>query len=167
MEKNSERARELLTWIQDAIKAGKLHDPVYTETEKHNNVPFAKFIKSLKTNLDEEEITPKLLRKIGAKYASMVHAGPNPTPQHLNNLSEIALRHKINRLDAGKNYTLGDSESKKEPKSESETSDGPKLQTQASSLASHVTPKNNDPKKSQTMDSMLTEIDAMLAEIRK
>ncbi|GBB95958.1 hypothetical protein RclHR1_02650029 [Rhizophagus clarus] len=34
MEKDSERARELLTWIQDAIKAGKLRDPVYTETGK-------------------------------------------------------------------------------------------------------------------------------------
>ncbi|GES93707.1 hypothetical protein GLOIN_2v1846791 [Rhizophagus clarus] len=115
MEKDPECARELLTWIQDAIKAGKLHDPVYTETGKRNNVPFAKFIKSLKTNQDEDEITPKLLRKIGAKHASMVHAGPNPTSQHLNNLSEIALRHKINRLDAGKNYALGDPKSKKEP----------------------------------------------------
>jgi hypothetical protein len=167
MEKDPERARELLTWIQDAIKAGKLRDPVYTETEKRNNVPFAKFIKSLKTNQDKVEITPKLLRKIGAKYASVVYAGPNPTPQHLDNLSEIALRHKINRLDAGKNYALGDLESKKEPKSEPETSDGLKLQTQAYSPASHVTPRDNDPKKSQTMDLMLAKIDAMLAEIRK
>ncbi|PKB96808.1 hypothetical protein RhiirA5_434214 [Rhizophagus irregularis] len=166
MEKDPERARELLTWIQDAIKAGKLRDPVYTETGKRNNVPFAKFIKSLKTNQDEDEITPELLRKIGAKHASMVHAGPNPTPQHLDNLSEIALRHKINRLDAGKNYALGDPKSKKEPKSEPETGDGPNPQTQASSPASQS--RNNDPKKSQTMDmdSMLAEI-AMLAEIRK
>ncbi|CAB4385156.1 unnamed protein product [Rhizophagus irregularis] len=102
MEKDPERARELLTWIQDAIKAGKLRDPVYTETGKRNNVLFAKFIKSLKTNQNKDEITPKLLIKIGAKHALMVHAGPNPTPQHLDNLSEIALRHKINRLDAGK-----------------------------------------------------------------
>src|SRR5581483_12416502 len=101
------------------IKAGKLRDPVYTKTGKCNNVPFAKFIKSLKTNQDKDEITPKVLRKIGAKHASMVHAGPNPTPQHLDNLSEIALRHKINHLGAGKNYTLGDSESK-EPISDSE-----------------------------------------------
>ncbi|GBC15889.2 hypothetical protein GLOIN_2v1477332 [Rhizophagus irregularis DAOM 181602=DAOM 197198] len=49
MEKDPEHARELLTWIQDTIKAGKLRDPVYTETGKSNNVPFAKFIKSLKT----------------------------------------------------------------------------------------------------------------------
>ena len=169
MEKDPERARELLTWIQDAIKAGKLRDPVYTETGKRNNVPFAKFIKSLKTNQDEDEITPELLRKIGAKHASMVHAGPNPTPQHLDNLSEIALRHKINRLDAGKNYALGDPKSKKEPKSEPETSDSPKPQTQASSPASQPDPQRQAKRKSQTMDmdSMLAEIDAMLAEIRK
>ena len=80
MEKDPERARELLTWIQDAIKAGKLRDPVYTETGKRNNVPFAKFIKSLKTNQDKDEITPEVLRKIGAKHALMVHAGPNPNP---------------------------------------------------------------------------------------
>ncbi|RGB35010.1 hypothetical protein C1646_759822 [Rhizophagus diaphanus] len=100
MEKNPERARELLTWIQNAIKAGKLRDPVYTKTEKRNNVPFAKFIKSLKTNQDKDEITPEVLRKIEAKYVSMVYASPNPTPQHLDHLSEIAIRHKINRLES-------------------------------------------------------------------
>src|SRR6266498_4333854 len=31
MEKNPKRARELLTWIQDAIKAKKLSDPIFTE----------------------------------------------------------------------------------------------------------------------------------------
>jgi hypothetical protein len=76
-------------------------------------VPFAKFIKSLKTNQDKDEITLELLRKIGAKHASIVHAGPNSTPQHLDNLSRIALKHKIVRHDAGKNYTLGDPKSKK------------------------------------------------------
>ncbi|GBC18655.2 hypothetical protein GLOIN_2v1477332 [Rhizophagus irregularis DAOM 181602=DAOM 197198] len=95
MEKDPEHARKLLTWIQDAIKAGKLRDPVYTETGKC------------------------------------------------------------------------DPKSKKEPKSEPETGDGLNPQTQASSPASQS--RNNDPKKSQTMDmdSMLAEIDAMLAEIRK
>src|SRR3954454_7294506 len=102
IEKNSERARELLTWIQDTIKAEKLCNPVYTETGKHNNVPFAKFIKSLKTNQNKDEITPELLRKIGAKHTSIVHADPNLTSQHLNNLSKIALSHKINRPNARK-----------------------------------------------------------------
>ncbi|CAB5384962.1 unnamed protein product [Rhizophagus irregularis] len=39
MEKDLEHARELLTWIQDAIKAEKLRDPVYTETGKHQSSP--------------------------------------------------------------------------------------------------------------------------------
>jgi hypothetical protein len=154
MEKDPERAKELLTWIQDAIKAGKLRDPVYTETGKRNNVPFAKFIKSLKTNQDEDEITPELLRKIEAKHASMAHAGPNPTPQHLDNLSEIALRHKINSLDAGKNYALGDPKSKKEPKSDSENT--PSLVPQT--LSPQSKNDNYNPFKGQ-----IAEIDSMLA----
>ncbi len=36
MEKNPEHARELLTWIQDAIKAKKLSDPIFTESETRN-----------------------------------------------------------------------------------------------------------------------------------
>jgi hypothetical protein len=131
-----------------------LRDPVYTETGKRNNVPFAKFIKSLKTNQDKDEITPEFLRKIGAKHASMVHASPNSTPQHLNNLLEIALKHKINCFNAGKNYALGDPESKKEPKSDSENT--PSLVPQTSSSQS----KNDDynPFKGQ-----IAEIDSMLA----
>ncbi|CAG8710915.1 2352_t:CDS:1, partial [Funneliformis mosseae] len=90
----------------------------------------------------------------------MVHAGPNPTPQHLDNLLEIALKHKINHLDAGKNYALGDFKSKKpisDSDSKPEASNSSKSQTQASLPASQP-----DPKKSQTMemDSMLAEIDA-------
>ncbi|GBC39147.2 hypothetical protein GLOIN_2v1790944 [Rhizophagus irregularis DAOM 181602=DAOM 197198] len=103
---------------------------------------------------------------------SLIHPFPQIEPSLLiywqikRPIREIALRHKINRLDAGKNYALGDPKSKKEPKSEPETGDGPNPQTQASSPASQS--RNNDPKKSQTMDmdSMLAEI-AMLAEIRK
>ncbi len=36
MEKNPERARELLTWIQDAIKAKKLSDSVFIESGTRN-----------------------------------------------------------------------------------------------------------------------------------
>jgi len=34
MEKNPERAKELLIWIQDAIKSKKLRDPVFTKSGK-------------------------------------------------------------------------------------------------------------------------------------
>ncbi|CAG8752825.1 11837_t:CDS:1, partial [Acaulospora morrowiae] len=49
-------------------------------------------------------ITAKRLRKIGDKHASRVHGGQNQTPQHLDFLTRIVLRHKIDHFDAGKNY---------------------------------------------------------------
>ncbi|RIA92095.1 hypothetical protein C1645_821175 [Glomus cerebriforme] len=44
-EKNSEHARELLTWIQKAIKTKKLLDPVFTKSRIYNAWPFNKFLK--------------------------------------------------------------------------------------------------------------------------
>ncbi|UZO08008.1 uncharacterized protein OCT59_028276 [Rhizophagus irregularis] len=106
MEKDPERARELLIWIQEAIKAGKLRDPPY---------------KSL----------PKDLRKIGGKHACRTHGGPKSTPQHLSNLTKIALRHYIG-LDAGNNYSKGDtetedSESDHNPEPESESAENDEI----------------------------------------
>jgi hypothetical protein len=160
IEKDPERARTLLIWIQEAIKAGKLSDPTFSENGKRNTRAFSKFLKPYK-------ITPKILRKTGGKHACRVHGGPNATHQNLDRLNRIALRHKIVRHDAGKNYAIGDTDSE-ESDSESETEDSPKLQTQASLPQ----PGKSDPQKSSSsqtmeMDSMLAEIDAMLAEIRK
>ncbi|CAG8673003.1 21115_t:CDS:2 [Dentiscutata erythropus] len=148
MEKNPEHARTLFIWIQEAIKARKLGDPTFSENGKWNTRAFSKFLKPYK-------ITPKILRKIGGKHACRAHGGPNPTHQHLDLLNRIALRHKIVRLDAGKNYTIGDTESEKSD-SEPETSDSSKPQIQASSSSQTI-----------KIDSMLAEIDAMLAEIQK
>ncbi|CAB5296187.1 unnamed protein product [Rhizophagus irregularis] len=53
MEKDPECARELLTWIQDAIKAGKLRDPVYTETGKRDP--------ELKEPISDSENSPSLV----------------------------------------------------------------------------------------------------------
>nr|CAG8624707.1 2007_t:CDS:2 [Entrophospora candida] len=88
MEKNPERARELLTWIQDAISMKKLRHPVYSDNGKCNIRAFGKFLK-------QYNITAKRLRKIGGKHASRVHGGQNPTTQQLNLLARIAMRHKI------------------------------------------------------------------------
>jgi len=101
MEKNPERARELLTWIQNAIAIGKLRDPVYSINGKRSTGVFSKFLKPY-------GITAKRLRKIGGKHASRVHGGQNSTSQHLAFLSRIAMRHKIDRHDSGMYYAEGD-----------------------------------------------------------
>ncbi|RIB10164.1 hypothetical protein C2G38_2250940 [Gigaspora rosea] len=117
MEKNPERAKELLTWIQDAIATRKLHDPVYSISGKRSTGVFSKFLKPY-------SITAKRLRKIGGKHASRVHGGQNPTSQHLELLSRIAMRHNIGRFDSGKYYAEGDtsnSDLDSDPEPEPET----------------------------------------------
>ena len=106
IEKNPERARELLTWIQDAIKAGKLRDPVFTESGTRNDTPFNKFL-----NRKPYKSLPGQLRDYGKRHASIIHGGKNPTPKYLKYLSRIALRQESDRLDAGDNYAIGDTES--------------------------------------------------------
>ncbi|RIB00542.1 hypothetical protein C2G38_2302969 [Gigaspora rosea] len=98
MEKNPERARELLTWIQDAIKAKKLSDPVFTGKGTRNAWPFKEFLKQ-----EPYRTIPKKLRDYGSKHASRIHGGKKPTPQHLKLLSRIAMRQESDRLDAGDN----------------------------------------------------------------
>ncbi|CAG8805162.1 19919_t:CDS:2, partial [Dentiscutata erythropus] len=72
MEKNPERARELLTWIQEAIKARKLHDLVFTESGKRNDTPFNEFLKQ-----EPYKTLPGKLRDYGSKHASRIHGGDN------------------------------------------------------------------------------------------
>ena len=76
----------------------------------------------------------------------------------------IALRKKLDCLDAGDNYAIGNTELESDHESISEASDSPK----PASLSAFQS-RNNDPKKFQfmDMDSILAEIDAMLAEIWK
>ncbi|CAG8603976.1 3456_t:CDS:2 [Cetraspora pellucida] len=150
IEKNSEYARALLIWIQEAIKAGKLSDSTFSKNGKHNTRAFSKFLKPYK-------IMPKILRKIEGKHACRVHGGPNPTHQHLDLLNRIALRHKIVRLDAGKNYAIGDTELEdSDLESESDQAPSPISGSQASSFQ----PKNNN---SNPFESQIAEIDSMLA----
>jgi hypothetical protein len=126
MEKNPEHARELLTWIRDAIKAKKLRNPVYTKSEIRSAWPFNEFLKQ-----EPYRSIPKKLRDYGSKHASRIHSGPNATPQHLKLLIRIALRQESDRLDAGDNYAIGDTESEdngteSNHKSVSKASDSPK-----------------------------------------
>jgi hypothetical protein len=129
MEKNLERAKELLTWIQDAIKAKKLSDPVFTESGTRSAWPFNEFLKQ-----EPYRSIPRELRRYGKRHASRIHGGKNVTSEELKRLSKIALRQESERLDAGDNYAMGDTESEDndteseddcnpEPKSESAKND--------------------------------------------
>ncbi|CAG8589154.1 15508_t:CDS:2 [Cetraspora pellucida] len=115
MEKNSEHAKELLTWIQNAIATRKLCNSVYNINKKYSTGVFSKILKSY-------DIIAKRLRKIGSKHASRVHDSQNPTSQHLEFLSRVAMRHKIDHHNSGIYYTKSntsnsnlDSDSKPEP----------------------------------------------------
>ncbi len=75
---------------------------------------------------------PKKLRDYGSKHTSRIHGGKKPTPQYLKLLSRIAMRQESDRLDAGDNYAVGDTESEdsdpedehnSEPESESTEND--------------------------------------------
>ncbi|PKY36608.1 hypothetical protein RhiirB3_459620, partial [Rhizophagus irregularis] len=74
LEKNEERARELLTWIQEAVSSGQLRDP-----RKPRSIYLSSFLKK-----DEyipkpyEPLLPSSLRKLGAVFASVVHGPKNP-----------------------------------------------------------------------------------------
>ncbi|CAG8760940.1 18822_t:CDS:1, partial [Rhizophagus irregularis] len=156
--------------IRDVIKAKKLFDSIFTECEIRNTWPFNEFLKQ-----ELYKTIPKKLRDYGSKHAFRIHGGKNPTPQHLKLLLRIALRQESDYLDAGDNYAIGDTESKDSgPESDhefvSKASDSPKPQIQASSPASQPNPQCQAKRKSQQtmdIDSMLAEIDAMLAEIWK
>ncbi len=76
MKKNSECAKILLIWIQEAIKAGKLSNSTFSKNGKRNTRAFSKFLKPYK-------IIPKILRKIGDKHTCRVYSNPNAIHQNL------------------------------------------------------------------------------------
>jgi hypothetical protein len=93
MEKNEERARQLLTWIQEAITSGQLKDP---------GKPGAQWFNAF---LKAHNLLPSYLRKIGAVFAVVEHGTKN-----LSNAMTIAgqaLRHNPNNSTApAQNYTI-------------------------------------------------------------
>src|SRR6185437_15089246 len=79
MEKNQERAKELLTWIQKAIISGQMGDP-----GKPGVKWFNRFLK-------DYDLIPKHLRKIVAVYGAVIHSAKNPA--HLMTIAGECLRH--------------------------------------------------------------------------
>uniref|UniRef100_U9UTT1 Uncharacterized protein n=1 Tax=Rhizophagus irregularis (strain DAOM 181602 / DAOM 197198 / MUCL 43194) TaxID=747089 RepID=U9UTT1_RHIID len=88
--KNEERARQLLTWIQEAISSRQLRDP-----GKPGSTYLSSFLKK-----DEyipkpyEPLLPSSLRKLGAVFALVVHGPKNPSKA--NTYASEALRHSPN-----------------------------------------------------------------------
>ncbi|PKK58386.1 hypothetical protein RhiirC2_796397 [Rhizophagus irregularis] len=101
LEKNEERARQLLTWIQKAITSRVLKDP-----EKPGLIYLSSFLKK-----DEyipkpyEPLLPSSLRKLGAVFASAVHEPKNPLKA--NTYASKAFRHSPdNYTSPSDRYTI-------------------------------------------------------------
>ena len=93
MEKNQERAKELLTWIQNSISSGRIGNP-----GKPGVKWFNRFLK-------EYGLIPKFLRKMGAVYAVVVHGAENLA--HAYTITGEALRHSFdNHTSPVQNYVV-------------------------------------------------------------
>ena len=110
LEKNEERARELLTWIQEAISSGQLRDP-----GKPGSTYLSSFLKK-----DEyipkpyEPLLPSSLRKLGAVFASVVHRPKNPSLA--NTYYSQALRHSPdNHTAPSDRYTIVNFRRRRQP----------------------------------------------------
>jgi len=93
MEKNQERAKELLTWIQSAISSGRMGDP-----GKPGAKWFNKFLK-------DYDLIPKYLRKMGAVYGVVIHEAENIA--HAYTIAGECLRHSSdNHTSPVQNYVV-------------------------------------------------------------
>ncbi|PKK42098.1 hypothetical protein RhiirC2_804594, partial [Rhizophagus irregularis] len=101
LEKNEERASQLLTWIQEAISSRQLRDP---------GVPGVKWFNTfLKKDrfLPEtgKPLLPRYLRKLGAVFAVVSHGAKNLSEAMT--IASEALRHSPdNHASPAKNYTI-------------------------------------------------------------
>ena len=93
MEKSEERARQLLSWVQNAISSRQLRDPGIAG------------VKWLNTFLKNHDLLPSHLRKIGAVFAVMVHEAKNLS--NAMTIASEALRHSPdNNTSPAQNYTI-------------------------------------------------------------
>src|SRR6266496_3877685 len=87
LEKNKERAKQLLTWIQNAIFSGQLRDP-----GKPGSIYLSSFLKK-----DEfipkpyKPLLPSSLRKLGSVFAVVAHSAKNLS--EAKSIANQALRH--------------------------------------------------------------------------
>ncbi|RGB23405.1 hypothetical protein C1646_677145 [Rhizophagus diaphanus] len=101
LEKNEERTRQLLTWIQEAISSRQLKDP-----EKPRSTYLSSFLKKDEyISKPYEPLLPSSLRKLGAVFASVVHGPKNLLKA--NSYASEALRHSPdNHASPSDRYTI-------------------------------------------------------------
>ncbi|CAG8795090.1 5386_t:CDS:2, partial [Dentiscutata erythropus] len=101
LEKNKERAKQLLTWIQDNICSGQLKDP-----GKLGSTYLSTFLKKDEFIPESgEPLLPSSLRKLGAVFASVAHGPKNASKA--NTYASEALRHSPdNHTSPSKRYTI-------------------------------------------------------------
>ncbi|GES82693.1 hypothetical protein GLOIN_2v1798501 [Rhizophagus clarus] len=74
---NEERARQLLTWIQEAISSRQLQDP-----GKPGSTYLSTFLKKdefISETESRKHLLPSSLRKLGSVFASVAHGSKNPS----------------------------------------------------------------------------------------
>ncbi|RGB22739.1 hypothetical protein C1646_775615 [Rhizophagus diaphanus] len=103
LEKNEERARQLLTWIQEAISFGQLRD-----SGKPRSTYLSTFLKKDEFIPEMESCKPLLpssLRKLESVFASVAHGPKNPSKA--NTYASEVLRHSPdNHASPSKRYTI-------------------------------------------------------------
>jgi integrase len=101
LEKNEERANQLLTWIQEAISSGQLRDPGVLEVKWFNT-----FLKNDRFLSETgKPLLPRYLRKLGAVFAVVAHGAKNLLEAMT--ITSEALRHSPNNYAfSAKNYTI-------------------------------------------------------------
>ena len=94
LEKNEERAKELLTWIQKAISSRQLRDP-----GKSGSIYLSLFLKKDEyISKPYKPLLPSSLCKLGVVFASVVHGPKNPSKA--NTYLSKALRHSSGNYTA-------------------------------------------------------------------
>ncbi|CAG8812063.1 14140_t:CDS:2, partial [Gigaspora margarita] len=101
LEKNEDRARQLLIWIQEAIISGQLKDP-----GKLGSLYLSTFLKKDEFIPESDKpLLPSFLRKLGAVFASVVHGPKNASKA--NTYASEALRYSPdNHASPSKRYTI-------------------------------------------------------------
>ncbi|RGB23442.1 hypothetical protein C1646_774496 [Rhizophagus diaphanus] len=117
LEKNEERARQLLTWIQEAISSRQLRDP-----GKPGSTYLSTFLKKdefIPETESRKPLLPSSLRKLGSVFASVAHGPKNPSKA--NTYASEALRHSHdNHASPSKRYIIINMRKRGEPYNQAE-----------------------------------------------